>query len=431
MKKVLLLSYIAAGAGLVGAMLLLVHRGAHPSPAPARSSVKTPAPANRPREPRKRDSLNREVRGLYVTSWIAGMKRFRQIADGVAKSGLNAVVIDTKDCSGIVGYDSEVPFVSEIKSRQRRIRDIAAVLRYCHERKIYSVARIAVFQDPVLAAARPQLAVRAGQGGVWKDRKGQSWVDPASRTVWEYNVDLAKEAAALGFDEVQFDYVRFPTDGRLEGLAYPVYKGDVPKHQVIRDFFRYVDRELKAVDVIVSADIFGLTTVAEGDLNIGQRIEDVAPYVDFLCPMVYPSHYPPGFLGFTKPAERPYNVVYYSCVRGLDRISGQRARLRPWIQDFDLGASYDRRMILEQIRALRDAGAFGFCAWNARNDYTIEDYKEPLPAANPNPPLRASLLAEPARKHQGSSVRASTPAVPPAAPSPTEKLGTNEASGRQ
>ncbi len=340
-----------------------------------------------------------EVRGLYVTSWIAGTRRFQEIADGVTRSDLNALVIDIKDCSGRVGYNSAVPLVSEIKAYERRIPDLEAVLRVCRERKIHSIARIAVFQDPVLASAKPELAVKTPGGTIWKDRKGQSWVDPAAREVWKYNVDLAKEAAARGFGEVQFDYIRFPTDGKLEGLLYPSYKSDVPKREVIKEFFQYVDKELKPVDVLVSADIFGLTTIAEDDLNIGQKIEDLAPYVDYLCPMVYPSHFPPGFLGFKNPAEQPYRVVYESCMWGLDRIKGQRAKLRPWIQDFNLGATYDRHMILEQIQALRDAGVFGFCAWNAGNIYTIEDYQAPLPQANPNPPLHAALVKELERRH--------------------------------
>jgi hypothetical protein len=386
--KPLVLSLFAAAATLFGT----AHRFAGPfvsaGPIQAETAKAVEVRTDQTPAQRKRDRLDTEVRGLYITSWVAGTKRFLQIADSLAGSGLNALVIDTKDCTGKVGYDSAVPYASEIRACERRIRDLDAILAYCRDRNIHTIARIAVFQDPVLAAARTELAVKTVGGEVWKDNKGQSWVDPSSRTVWKYNADLAKEAAARGFDEVQFDYVRFPTDGKLEGLDYPVYNGDVPKHQVIKEFFQYLDSELKALDVAVSADIFGLTTVAEDDLNIGQRIVDLAPYVDFLCPMVYPSHYPAGYMGFKNPAEHPYKVVYDSCMRGLDRIKGQRARLRPWIQDFDLGARYDRHMIFEQIRALRDAGAFGFCAWNARNVYAIADYAPPLSAADPNPPPR-------------------------------------------
>jgi hypothetical protein len=348
-----------------------------PSPPSAQTQGKTAATPDGQREQKNRDRLNVEVRGLYLTSWVAGMRRFQQIADGVSNSALNALVIDIKDCTGKVAYNSAVPLVAEIKAHERRIRDLEAVLSDCRERGIHTIARIAVFQDPVLAAAMQELAVKTSGGAIWGDNKGQSWVDPASRRVWKYNVDLAKEAAARGFNEVQFDYVRFPTDGRLEGLVYPVYKGDSSKRQVIREFFEYVDQELKPIDVLVSADIFGLTTVTEDDLNIGQKLEDIAPYVDYVCPMLYPSHFPRGYLGFRNPAQEPYKVIYDSCVRGLDRIKGQRAKLRPWIQDFDIGAHYDKRMILDQIQALRDAGAFGF-APGTQGTYTRSATTTPL-----------------------------------------------------
>ena len=161
------------------------------------------------------------------------------------------------------GYDSKVPLVAKTGAYERRIRDLDAILKYCRDRKIHTIARIAVFQDPSLARARPDLAVGNKGGGAWKDRKGLAWVDPASKEVWDYNIAIAKEAAARGFDEVQFDYVRFPTDGKMKTLAYPIYKGDVPKHEVIRSFFQYVDQQMKPVDVLTSADIFGLTTMVD------------------------------------------------------------------------------------------------------------------------------------------------------------------------
>jgi hypothetical protein len=197
---------------------------------------------------------------------------------------------------------------------------------------------------------------------------------------------------------VQFDYVRFPTDGKLKTLSYPVYKGDVPKHEIIRSFFQYVDQQMKPVDVLTSADIFGLTTMADDDLNIGQRITDVADYVDYVCPMVYPSHYPRGHLGLKNPAEHPYRIVYDACMRGLKRLEGKRAKLRPWLQDFKLGAAYDKRMIIDQIQAARDAGVSGFSMWNARNVYTDAAYLEKLPAPNPTPPLKAQVTEDIARR---------------------------------
>jgi hypothetical protein len=287
-----------------------------------------------------------------------------------------------------------VPLVAQTGAYERRIRDLDGILRQCREKKIYTIARIAVFQDPNLAKARTDLAVGEGGKGVWKDRKGLAWVDPASKEVWDYNIAIAKEAASKGFDEVQFDYVRFPTDGRLKTMKYPVYKRDVPKHEIIRRFFEYVDQQMKPVDVLTSADIFGLTTMVDDDMNIGQRIEDVADYVDFVCPMIYPSHYPKGHLGLKNPSDHPYRIIYDASLRGMKRLEGKRARMRPWLQDFKLGAAYDKKMILEQIQAARDAGVSGFAMWNARNVYTESAYLEKLPEPNPTPPLKNALLED-------------------------------------
>ncbi|GFE60247.1 putative glycoside hydrolase [Geobacter sp. AOG2] len=362
------------------------------------STVSTPAP---PAPSKRQQLLNTEVRAIYITSWTAGISRFQTLIDMVSHSNLNAVVIDIKDSTGKVGYDSKVPLVAQTGAYEKRIRDLDAILKQCRDKKIYTIARIAVFQDPNLAKARPDLAVGGGGRKIWKDRKGLSWVDPASKDVWDYNLAIAREAAAKGFDEVQFDYVRFPTDGKLKTMTYPVYKHDVPKHEIIRRFFQYVDQQMKSVDVLTSADIFGLTTMVDDDMNIGQRIQDVADYVDFVCPMIYPSHYPHGHLGLKNPAEHPYRVIYDASLRGMRRLEGKRARMRPWLQDFKLGAVYDKKMIVEQIQAARDAKVFGFSMWNARNVYTDAAYQEKLPEANPAPPLRAQVLEE-IRRHEAA-----------------------------
>jgi len=365
---------------------------------PVSSAPASPAPA----APSKRQQLqNTEVRAIYVTSWTAGINRFKELTDMVSRSHLNAVVIDIKDSTGKVGYDSKVPLVAQTGAHEKRIRDLDAILKQCRDKKLYTIARIAVFQDPNLAKARPDLAVGGGGKHIWRDRKGLSWVDPASQVVWEYNVAIAKEAAAKGFDEVQFDYVRFPTDGKLKTMTYPVYKRDVPKHEIIRRFFQYVDQQMKPVDVLTSADLFGLTTMVDDDMNIGQRIQDVADYVDYICPMIYPSHYPRGHLGLKNPAEHPYRVIYDASMRGMKRLEGKRARMRPWLQDFKLGAAYDRRMIVDQIQAARDAKVAGFSMWNARNVYTDAVYLDKLPEPNPAPPLRDQVL-EDIRRHDAA-----------------------------
>lgn len=380
-----------------------------------------PRPATPAAPGRRAQLLATEFRALYITSWTAGTGRFQELLDLVARSRLNALVIDIKDSTGRVGYPSRVPLALATGACEKRIRDLEGVLKRCREKNVHTVARIAVFQDPHLAASRPDLAVRAGGTGVWKDRKGLAWVDPASREVWDYNLAIAREAAGMGFDEVQFDYVRFPTDGRLAVMTYPVYRKQVPKHEVIRDFFRYVDEQMRPVDVLTSADLFGLTTMVEDDMNIGQRIEDVADHVDFICPMVYPSHYPRGHLGLANPAEHPYRVIYDASVRGLQRIKGKRARLRPWLQDFKLGAVYDRTMVREQIRAARDAGVTGFAMWNARNVYTEDAYLEPFPEPDPAPPLKATLLAELSKREAARAAFTSRSSTAGRTPSPAAR----------
>jgi hypothetical protein len=389
-KKVIIPVSIVAMLLVACSCLVSCKNEQKPVPAP----VASPKPAVTPVPTKREQLLKTEFRAIYITSWTAGIKRFNVLLDMLTRSYLNAMVIDIKDSTGRVGYDSKVPLVAQTGAHERRIRDLDGILKLCREKKVYTIARIAVFQDPNLAKARNDLAVGAGGKGVWKDRKGLAWVDPASKEVWDYNIAIAKEAAAMGFDEVQFDYVRFPTDGKLKTMSYPVYKRDVPKHEIIRRFFEYVDQQMKPVDVLTSADIFGLTTMVEDDMNIGQRIEDVADYVDFVCPMIYPSHYPKGHLGLNNPADHPYRIIYDASLRGMKRLEGKRAKLRPWLQDFKLGAVYDKKMILDQIQAARDAGVFGFAIWNARNVYTESAYLDKLPEPNPNPPLKAALLEE-------------------------------------
>ena len=402
MNKVVIGLFAAAGLSVAGYFISAQMSAKPAAPEAATLKTFTAATASAKQVVSKRQQLlGKEFRAIYITSWTAGINRFQKLVDMAAHSYLNAVVIDIKDSTGKVGYDSKVPLVAQTGAYQKRIRDLDGILKYCRDNKIYTIARIAVFQDPNLAKARNDLAIGSKGGGAWKDRKGLAWVDPASKEVWDYNIAIAKEAAARGFDEVQFDYVRFPTDGKLKHLSYPVYKGNVPKHEIIRNFFQYVDQQMKPVDVLTSADIFGLTTMVDDDMNIGQRIQDVADFVDYVCPMIYPSHYPRGHLGMKNPADHPYRVIYDASMRGMRRLEGKRARMRPWLQDFKLGAAYDKKMILEQIQAARDAGVSGFSMWNARNVYTEAAYLGKLPGVNSNPPLKGQVTEE-IRKHEAS-----------------------------
>ncbi|TSC74874.1 MAG: Uncharacterized protein G01um101430_691 [Parcubacteria group bacterium Gr01-1014_30] len=327
------------------------------------------------------------VKAIYVTSWSATREDYIDYIFNLARrKKINSVVIDIKDWSGYVAYDTKVPDVEIYSAKSVRIKNINSLVQTLHEEQIYVIARIAVFQDPRLALARPDLAVHSksklasstfSSSTLWLDKSGLAWIDPAAKTAWEYNIAIAKDALSQGFDEINFDYVRFPSDGDLKDMVFPLWDGKTPKHLVIKDFFKYLRQELP--DAKLSVDLFGLSTVNFDDLGVGQVIEDAFEYFDYVSPMIYPSHYAPGFLGYQNPAEYPYEVVKYSMDNALERLSiykqmqKRNVQLRPWLQDFDLGAVYDAEMIKSEIRAVYDAAREnfkGFMLWNSSNIYT-------------------------------------------------------------
>jgi hypothetical protein len=336
----------------------------------------------------------RTFQGVYLTSWSAGSPaRIRRVIELAQAGRINTVVIDIKDATGYVAYATTAPDAARYGARRMTIRDIDSLLGRLHREGLYVIARIVVFQDPRLALARPELAVHRhleappaesdGAGAalrptavLWLDRKHLAWIDPASREAWSYNAALAKEALSRGFDEINFDYVRFPSDGDLKQMEFPVWDGATPKHEVIRQFFAYVRREMP--DAVLSADLFGLSTVNHDDLGIGQVIEDAYPFFDYVCPMVYPSHFAAGFLGFPNPAEQPYRVVNYSLGSAGKRLRNDRpvrGRLRPWLQDFNIGARYGKDRVEAQIKAVQDAlgdAYAGYLLWSPSNNYTEE-----------------------------------------------------------
>jgi len=354
------------------------------------------------------------VRALYVTNWVAGTPSLLSSVLAARGDSINALVIDIKDFSGYVGFNADSELVDAYKSRELRVRYLNTLVHNLHGQGFYLIGRIAVFQDPRLAAARPDLAVKTAAGAIWRDNHDLSWVDPASSEVWDYNVALAKEIIARGFDEVNFDYIRFPTDGaNVSSLVYPVWKKEEKKYEVIRRFFAYMRGELP--NVHLSADLFGQTTVASDDLNIGQRLEDAYDYFDYITPMIYPSHFADGAFGFTNPAAHPHDIIKLSLssaaakleahesalsaaalatttlpVGDSDSTSEQsiildaaakaraRAKLRPWLQDFDLGAVYTVDMVKSEIQAVRDAGLpNNWMIWNPSNHYRPAIFTSP------------------------------------------------------
>jgi hypothetical protein len=341
-----------------------------PVPATA-SALPTPKP------PPADQSANRPVRGLYVTAWKAGNSQFiAKLTAMMRENGLNSLVIDIKDDTGVVSYSSRVPLAVQIGAGAQRFQPERLLERLQRDR-IYSIARIVVFKDPLLATQRKDLAVLSSRGGLWRDRKGICWVDPYNKTVWEYNVALALEAAGLGFKEIQFDYVRFTSDGALQECRYPG-ADDRTKGEVIRDFLAYAAGELRGLGVKVSADVFGLTCSVEGEMGIGQIFEDVAAQVDIISPMVYPSHYAKGTYQLANPDIKPYETVYRSlrdARRKLEKYGRQTVTVRPWLQDFSLPSLYNRAQLEAQVKAVYDAGLTEWLFWNPHNNYKAEKYR--------------------------------------------------------
>lgn len=317
-----------------------------------------------------------KVKGLYLTAYSAGSEqKISEIIKLINETELNAVIIDLKDYSGLVLYDSKVPLVDTLNLQDNRIKNIPKLLTRLRRQGIYTIARISVFQDPLLAKKKPEWAIKSKKGGLWRDRNNLAWVNPANEEVWTYVVSIAKEAAALGFDEINFDYIRFPTDGRMADIIYD--NGGKKRYQVISNFFAYVSEQMKDEPVYISADLFGLTTERKGedDMSIGQRLADAVEHFDYVMPMVYPSHYPTGYRGFKNPANHPYEVVYSAMKAGVKQTEGEKAKLRTWIQAFNLGAVYDDAKIRAQTKASDDAGADGWILWNASNRYTKKGLK--------------------------------------------------------
>jgi hypothetical protein len=352
------------------------------NPEPAIQASPTAEVVLEPEPPKPVFSPPEIVKAVYVTSWSASKESYIEYLINLARdTEINGVVIDVKDWSGYIAYDTALPEVEKYKAKSVRIKDIGSLVQRLRQEGIYSIARITVFQDPVLARARPDLAVRSesGPSSLWLDDSGLAWIDPAAKESWDYNIAIAREVLALGFDEINFDYIRFPSDGNLRDMSFPLWDGEVPKHSVIREFFGYLRQELP--EAKLSVDLFGLSTVNTDDLGIGQVIEDAFEYFDYICPMVYPSHYAYGFLGYQNPAAYPYEVVEYSMEKALARLAvfnqskEIKARLRPWLQDFNLGAVYDPAMVRSEIAAVYDAAKdnfSGFMLWNSSNVYTTK-----------------------------------------------------------
>ena len=320
------------------------------------------------------------VKGIYLTGYtFSSEKRLAELTELIQSTELNSMVIDIKDPNGKFMFhftDERLNSValSSVVFENDKYSDVLAELQ---EKEIYTIARVVTFQDDAAARTLPEEALKNKSGTIWENWNGITWLDLTNPKAWEIPVLKAKEAIALGFDEIQFDYIRFPSDGNTNQIQYHDLPAGKYKYEVLADFFAYLDEELKDVDIPISIDLFGLTYHTREDehydLGIGQRLVDAAVHFDHISPMVYPSHYPAGYLGYANPAAYPYQVIDKAMKDGnqiIGSLENAKGKTRPWIQDFDMGANYDASMVRAQIKAVEDNGGAGWLLWNPRNVYT-------------------------------------------------------------
>ncbi len=317
----------------------------------------------------------KDLKAIYMSSWVAGTRDFRnRLITLVDDTELNAIVIDIKDSTGKISFEVSDPILVKENAVEKRIPDIRGLIDLLHSKDIYVIGRIAVFQDPHFIKNHPNSAVKTNtnKNNFWKDNNGISWIDASSDDAHIYTVALAKEAYALGFDEINFDYIRFPSDGNMKDIYYPLSNGKV-KTDVMKYFYEYLNKNLKPQGVVISADLFGMTTTNTDDLNIGQILEDALKNFDYIAPMVYPSHFPKNWNGYANPATKPYEVIHYSmnsAVKKAEAIGESTLKLRPWLQDFDMGAKYTKELVRAQIKATYDVGLTSWMLWDPANTYT-------------------------------------------------------------
>jgi hypothetical protein len=313
--------------------------------------------------------LPKEIRGVHVTMALASLDGKLDEYASLTSEGLNTIELDIKDENGAVAFSSpEAPMAGEIGAAGNYYQP-ADVAKQLHAQGIYLIGRLAVYEDPVLSARRADLAIQLSDGSPWHDYRGLGWSNPYNKEVWDYNISIAKAAAKAGFDEIQFDYVRFPTDGPVESAVWPG-KVNEPQSTTIARFLKYASGQLKPLGVRVSADIFGLA--ATNDLEVvGQSPKKMARVVDALSPMVYPSHFGAGQYGLADPQAAPGMTVGYALSDFRTAIRGSKAELLPWIQDFSMGGrKFTLADIQDEILAVRRSETRGFLIWNASGEYT-------------------------------------------------------------
>jgi hypothetical protein len=323
-----------------------------------------------------------KAKGLYLTS-RAAMNMRDEILDIADSTEINALVIDVKDDNGKITYRMDSPMANEIGAITNTISDMDAMIRLMKDKGIYLIARIVAFKDPQLAEKRQNLAIRNADGSIYRDNKGECWVNPYKKEVWDYLIEVASKAAETGFDEIQFDYIRFSTGDGMSKVNFGEEAKDKTKEDIILEFTRYAYEKLKPLGVFVSADVYGTIISSSIDAGlVGQNYVEMSRYLDYICPMIYPSHFGEGNYGIQYPDTEPFNIVrkvLYASKTKLDAIpeGEHKAIVRPWLQDFTADwikhyIVYTGREVREQISAVYTVGYEEWLLWDGACTYSVD-----------------------------------------------------------
>ncbi len=318
-------------------------------------------------------------KALYLSFYGIGEKSLRESAlKLIEETELNSLVVDVKGDRGMIPYRSSIPLASEVGGQKIiTVRDMSSIMRTLKEKRVYTIARIVVFKDNLLALKMPDLAVKNQKGEIWRDRENLAWVDPFKKEAWDYNIQIAIEAAQYGFDEIQFDYVRFP-DATNPRFSMP--NTEENRVKAISGFLMEAKKRLSPYNVFLAADIFGYVLWNLNDTLIGQKLDELVAPLDYFSPMLYPSGFQYGIPGYRLPVANPYEIVYLSLRRAQERSRLSSVRFRPWLQAFR-DYAFDKRHfnaaeIRSQIKAAEAFGSHGWMLWNPCNVYSRDGLKD-------------------------------------------------------
>jgi hypothetical protein len=322
------------------------------------------------------------VKGIYSTASSANGPRLDKLLKLIDDTSLNALVVDVKDDWGYIDWDTGNDKLKAMGTTKVVIQDMPKLMQKLKEHDVYPIARVVVFKDTVLANKYPEYSFVTKSGAVWNNGNSnpESFVNPYMKEVWDYNIEVAKEAAKLGFKEIQFDYVRFAEGFAANESTLTYTKDDRKRIDVIAGFVEEAKKQLSPLGVKISVDIFGYAASVPAAEGIGQDFIKISSHVDVICPMIYPSHYSTGWFGSVVPDAQPYTTIKGAAAATnlkLQPLEEQQLKpiVRPWLQDFtapwvDGYIVYGKQEIEDQIRGLKDEGIQEFLLWNAGNTYT-------------------------------------------------------------